>query len=487
MVNGTAMTIVGVAAAGFSGTWVDASVDLWIPLVMQHDLRYAQNYSSHDGDDTRPFAEQENIEWLQVIGRASPADLDRVGAALKLAYQQGVAQQAAPHHRILRPGRLSAAADRARAVQLRASNQRARLTPLLPCCDGCLVLRIASGKTSNLLRARAWARRSETAIRLSMGASRARIVRQLLTESTVLAAVATGGGVALAQAFATGLMQQMTRNAASSAPAILDVRVLAFTAVVSMATALLFGLLPALRTVDVGVADTLRIDTRTIATGARFTARQALVACQVALSLVLVVGAALCARSVRYLSQVDVGFDTDHVVSVAINTRAGGYSEAALPALYARLVARVESLPGVRSASASECQLVAGCRNSSGIRIDGYQARDGERISIQESHVGRRYFSTVGIRLIAGRDFDDRDQAPCKRTGPRPCDRPAAAIVNQSMATRFFSERGALGRVFHYGAQDIDVGTSRTRASVRSGALDTVAFYPLRDSDVHPP
>jgi predicted permease len=489
-VNGTTMTIVGIAQAGFSGTWVDTLVDLWIPLVMQHDLRYAQNYSSHDGDDTRPFVEQENIEWLQVIGRASPADWDRVGAALKLAYQQGVAQQAAPYSQ----DSLTRAFFLQQRIALEpfsrgASNQRARLTPPLFALLAMvvLVLLIACGNTANLLLARASARRREIAIRLSMGASRGRLVRQLLTESTMLAAVATGGGIAIARWFAAELMRNMTRNATSAAPDILDVRVLAFTAVVSIATALLFGFLPALRTVDVAVADTLRVDTRTMAAGARFNARQALVACQVALSLVLVVGAALSARSVQYLSHVDLGFDAEHVMSVAINTRAGRYPEAALSALHARLIARVESLPGVRSAAASECQLVAGCRNSSGIRIDGYQPRDGERVNVLESHVGLRYFSTVGIRLAAGRDFGERDRAPCKRKSQISCDRPAAAIINQAMATRFFSERGAIGRIFRYGTQDIEIVgiVEDARVSAVQEPSTPMAFYPLRDSDVH--
>jgi predicted permease len=347
-----------------------------------------------------------------------------------------------------------------------------------------LVLLIACANTANLLLARASTRQREIAIRLSMGASRRRLVRQLLTESTVLAAAATGGGLVLARWFSVELMRRMT-GAAAGAPALLDIRVLGFTAVVSVATAILFGLLPAFRTVDVSLASTLRVDTRTMTGGARLTARQGLVACQVALSLVLVVGAGLCARSVRYLSHVDLGFDPNHGLSVVMNTRAGHYAEPDLPAVHTRLIERVEALPGVRSASVAECQLVAGCRNSSVISIAGYQPSPGERISVEESHVGAHYFSTVGMRLVAGRDFDARDSAPCVRT-PSQCEL-AAAIVNEAMARRFFPDRDAIGQRFGYGAQNIEIVGVVQDARVKAvqEAPAPMAYYPLRHADVH--
>jgi predicted permease len=349
-----------------------------------------------------------------------------------------------------------------------------------------LVLVIACANTANLLMARASARQREIAIRLSMGASRGRLVRQLLTESTVLAAAATGSGLVIARWFAGELMARMTGT--TTAPALLDVRVLAFTAVVSVATAILFGILPALRTVDVGVADALKVDARTMVGGAsRFTARQALVAGQIALSLVLVVGAALCARSLRFLSHVELGFDANHVVSVAINTRAARYETRDLPRLYARLIERVEALPGIRSAAVAECQLVAGCRNSSVITIRGYDPPPGERMRVWESHVGPHYFSTVGIPLIAGRDFDARDSAPCQRQAAQGCDAPAAAIVNHAMATHFFPGRGAVGQRFRYGAQDIEIVgiVEDARVIAVQEAAAPMAFYPLRHTDVH--
>jgi predicted permease len=490
LVNGTSFTVVGIAAAPFEGTWVDAPADLWIPLMMQHDVRYAQNYSSHGDDDTKPWVTQGSLEWLQGIGRASTADWPAVGAALKLAYQQGMAQQAAPFS--------ADSPTRAFYLQRRitlnrfangASNQRDRLvTPLLALLGMVgLILLVACANTANLLLARASARQREIAIRLSMGASRGRLVRQLLTESTMLVAAAAASGLIVARWFASVLMAGMTGSA--TAPALLDVRVLAFTAGVSFATAMLFGLLPAVRSVDVAVADTLRADARTMTrSGSRFSARELLVVGQVALSLVLVVGAALCARSLRYLSQVPLGFDVSHVVSVAMNTRAAHYEVRDLAALHARLIERVAALPGVRSAAVAECQLVAGCRNSSTIRVPGYDPPPGERLQVNEGHVGLGYFSTVGIPLIAGRDFEARDRAPCVKNISTGCDIPAAAIVNRALADRYFPGRDAVGQRFNYGGMQaieiVGVVEDARVMSVQEPPTPT-AFYPLREADAH--
>jgi macrolide transport system ATP-binding/permease protein len=211
-----------------------------------------------------------------------------------------------------------------------------------------------------------------------------------------------------------------------------DPHVLAFTVGLSIATGLLFGLAPAFRATNMELGAVMK--------GPRigrsqFSASKALVAVQVALSLIVVFGAALFARSLGNLAKVELGFDREHVLTVLINPRSVGYEAAQLPALYRRLVERTDAIPGVRSVAVSMCPLAVECRSSSGgVKISGYQAAPNEDVRIQFNYVGPGYFSTVGMRLLNGRDFNPRDKGG------------QFTIVNQATVRRYFANRSPIGQ-----------------------------------------
>lgn len=194
-------------------------------------------------------------------------------------------------------------------------------------------------------------------------------------------------------------------------------------------------------------------------------------AAQIALVFVLLVGASWFSESLRYFARLNLGYDQDQVVTVWVRPELAAYTQEQLPSLHRRLVERLEELPGVQSAVYAMCGLASGCRTSGKITVAGYQPATGEDVEIQENRVGPHYFSTVGMRLLAGRDFTehDRDKAPL------------VAIVNQSAARRYFAGANAIGRKFGYGQPSIEmVGiVADARVNSEREAAVPMAFYPL--------
>jgi predicted permease len=474
-INDLRFTVIGVAPAGFTGVWLESPAELFVPLAMQANLRYAQNYSSIDGDSTRPFLHQSKIRWLEVILRTDGEHRPQALAALRQVYAQTQAADA---------GRMNDPQERRLALASRlglqpfergfSSLRRRFLSPLLVLMGMVsLLLLIACANTANLLLARASQRRREIALRLSIGATRRRLVQQLCTESLLLGLLGGALGLLLAPAVAELLVRMVTANSTGPLPFAVtpDRRVLLFTGVVCLATIVLFGLTPALRSTRLEIASTLRAGGRGIMSGAGSRPARLLVVGQVALSLVLVVVAGLFLRSLRALHTMDLGFDRQHLVSVVIGARGPGLAADERPSL-ARLVEQVEALPGVSSASGAQCGLVSGCRTTSGnLKITGYEPGPHENISVRTSRVGQRYFQTVGIPLVAGRDFDDRD----REGGPQ------VAIVNEAFVRRYLPGTGAVGHRFGKGGPFIEiVGVVRDArtSSVQEAPMPT-AFFPL--------
>jgi predicted permease len=466
MVNGAHLTIVGVGPAGFSGEWLEKATDLWIPATMQNEIRYKNNYGhAPSADDSKPWVPQEGIQWVRVIGRADPALRNKAEAALGLAFQEDVTRVAATiknadARRYVLQQRLVLESF-SRGFSVRRDSLTTPLFALLAIVA--LTLLISCANTANLLLARASTRQREIAIRLSMGAGRGRLIRQLLTETTVLVGVAATLGVLFAYivgpALASRLMDAAPGDPVLAVP--LDARVLGYTGLVSIVTAMLFGLAPAFRTTRVDLGTTLKLDTRTMRGGSRLAAPKLLVALQVALSLLLVVGAGLFGRSFRNLTHTDLGFEPDRVVSANINLRVVQYPVGQLPDLYRRLIERLEALPGVQSAANSTCLLATNCHRGSGLTVVGYQPPSGEQIQIEENYVSHRFFSTVGMRLLAGRDFDERDTEKA----------PKVAVVNETLARQFFGGRNVIGAHLGHGQPDIEI----------VGVVQEARVTPVRD------
>jgi predicted permease len=475
-INGARFTVVGVARPGFTGVWLESPVQVWIPLAMQGPVHYAQNFSSSNADSRRPFLDQERLRWLDVILRASAQHRPRVLTGLSGAFDAEVAREAGSA-----PDRVRSLRQRLTLVPLERgfSALRGRFTsPLLALMAMVsLLLLIACANTANLLLARATRRRREIALRLSLGASRGRLIQQLATESLLLALLAGAAGLAAAPFAGELLVRMTTGNFAAPLPFSVapDGRVLLFATALSLATSLLCGLAPAFRSTRVALATALRSGGRgQPGTGSRPLA--VLVVSQVALSLLLVVAAGLCLRSLHDLMSVDLGFERQRLVSLSLVPRLPGAEPPDPGGLQQRLVARAQAVPGVRAAAVALCGLVTNCRMSSNnLSVTGYQPAPDENVSVQFNQVGAGYFAAVGMRLVAGRDFDGRDHHR---------DAPEVAIVNEAFVRRYLAGRDAVGQRYGGGTPRIEivgvVQDARTN-TVREAPVPT-AFHPLAQS-----
>ncbi|MBV8816908.1 MAG: ABC transporter permease, partial [Acidobacteriaceae bacterium] len=447
--NGCNFTIVGVIQTGFTGAWVETPSDLWIPLTMQHAVRYEQNYSNSDGDSRKPWLPQEQIRWLDIVLRAA-ANRAQALSALNVTFQQDREREA---------GLLTNPAEKRLALEHKLvldpfahgfSNLRKQFEApllLLMAMVGAMLL-IACANLANLMLARSAARQREIAVRMSIGAGRARLVRQLLTESLVIALLGGAAGVLVAR-WTVDVLVRFALGRLDIPPAFaLDWPVLAFAAGLSFLTGILFGLLPAVRVTRVELGRTLQTGGRNLTGGSQSSGMRPLVIAQVALSLTLLLAAGLFSRSLRNVTQIDPGFDEAHLVSAVIDPHSAGYPVNELPGLYQRLVERIRTLPGVASAAAAVCGLEAGCNSfSDGIQVEGYQARVGEQVLFQENVVGPGYFANAGIPLHAGRDIDVHDDLHGRRV----------AVINEALARRYFPNRNPLGMRFGYKKPDTEI------------------------------
>jgi predicted permease len=417
-----------------------------------------------------------------VVARATADERDNVRTALDAAFGQRLAevaqqltdaterQRVLAQHLVLRPFGNGFSALR-----------RQFETPLLVLMGMvALVLLVACANVANLLLARSAARNREIAVRLSLGASRTRVIRQLLTESLILALLGGVTGVLVAQ-WTRAFLIRMALGLESRAipPGFeFDVRVFTFASALSLTTGILFGLAPAVRATGLDLGSALKVGSQSVLGRRLGSGMRPLVVLQVAIALVLIVGASLFSRSFKNLIALDPGFERDHVVNVLISPRIAGYSRDQLPLLYRRLVERVERIPGVQSASVAMCGIAANCRaRDDGIEIAGYQRGPGERIMFQQNRVGLKYFATVGMRVMRGRDFEPRDGA----------DAPRVAIINETAARRYFPGGDAVGRRFGSPQPDTEIIGIVQDARVNNlhDPAEPMAFYPMSQTVVY--
>jgi predicted permease len=454
-VNDVPFSIVGVAARGFFGARAGKEPDFWLPLTMQSDVRYHDHYSDIAAEPLKPWIPQDRVFWLQPIVRVKePAVLAQLTTVMNRVYRNDLleATQGVSDPDLLRwfqtvtltlePGQ-----------QGFANLRREFEQPLLLLMGmAVMVLLIACANIANLLLARAAAQQRGFAVRFSMGASRSRLIRQMLTECVLLSSF--GGMLGIAVAFGcTSVLPKWASTETTPIPLNLtpDARILIFSVVVTMATGLLFGLAPALKSAHVDPASVLKGSAQSISgREARWSLRKALVAVQVALSLVLLVGAGMFARTLGNYSKLNPGFDRDHLLSLHLDTHMVNYQASDFPSLYQRLTSQLEAIPGVRSASVTTCSIVSGCLDSTAIRIAPDNHYEGSRHGeTQMNNVAPNYFETVGIGLLQGRVFATTD-------GPTS---PKVAMVNQAFVRKFLSGGDAVGRRFSY-ADDADAKDS---------------------------
>jgi predicted permease len=422
--NRVTFTVVGVAPRDFNGVFVFGGPDAWVPMMM-HGV-------AQPGFD---FWDQRRGLFLFPVGRLKPGvTRPQVDAALKTIARR--LEDAYPNDN---RGRSMKTLPMLEArINPDGDGQLVQLSTLLMAVVGAVLL-IACANLANLLLARASGRVREMAVRLAIGASRGRIVRQLLVESLTLSIAGGVTGLLLAH----WVLQAVVRaDLRLPLPAIeharLDLRVLAFAGLVSIATGLLFGLAPAFRASRPDIVPALKDTTTALGQRRRFfTIRTMLVVSEVALSLVALVAAALFARSLQRTQAIEPGFETGRVVVGEVNLGREGYTPARGLIFYEQLAARLSALPGVRAATvAQNAPFGGGLRRS--ILLEGQDATRGDRILIQVNRVGLRYFETLGIPLAAGRDFTTGDRAGA----------PKVVVINEQMAEKLWPGQSALGKRF---------------------------------------
>jgi len=459
-INEHAFTVIGVAPPGFGGGYSGLSFDLWVPISMQEWLQPGSERLSHRGN-----------RWLNVLARLAPgatvsatrAELASAAADLERAYPEDHAGWSFD----AQPLRNSGTGPQQMMGPV--------LTVLLVLVG--VVLLVACANVANLMLARGEERRRELAVRLSLGAGRAAIVRLLLLEAVLIALLGAAGALAVARV-AVGMiyvfLPPLDVPVGLEIP--VDLPVLGWALLLALGTALLFGGVPAWRAARAEAGAALREEGRTATAGReRGRLRGALVVVQVALSLVLLVSAALLWRSQRAARALDPGFDPDGVLLASLDLFPRGLAPEAGRRFYAELGERVAALPGVTSvAFARRVPLSMSGTSSSSLRIEGYEPGPGEQIWSLVEWTSPGYFETMRQPILSGRGFAVAD-------GP---ETPRVAVINRALADRYFAGRDPLGGTVHLGPTALTVvGVAGNVAYRRLGQPPQAMLYlPLGQS-----
>jgi len=433
---GTTLTIIGVAAPGFRGETVGEDPGIWLPMMMEPMAKPGRDWLHEDLSK-----EMAKAMWLHVFGRLKPGITKAQAQSEIDVLFRGIIENGYPgtlspekrkevldQHVVVRDARTGAFAGRDAFSR--------QLLVLLGVAG--LVLLIASANVANLLLARAAARSKEVGIRLSIGASRSRLIRQFLTESLLLSAISGVVGLMVAnsaaQVLTALLFPPKTPRTLSTG---LDFGVLAFTVGVTVLTGVLFGLAPAIQGTRISLSDTLKESGRGVTnSGKRLTFQKGVVVAQVALSLLLVVGAGLFLRTLWNLQSVQLGYSKNNLLLVRVNGLTAGYKDARLANLYRDIADRLRVLPGVRGLAYSENGIFNGTDSGDEIQVEGFTPRTDDDRGSAFDRISPAYFSTLGVPLLLGREFSDQDTA----SSPRVC------VVNQAFAKRFFGGNNPIGK-----------------------------------------
>ena len=429
-VNGQALTIIGVAQAGFFGAKVDASSmpDLWLPLTEEPLIAGATSRLKNPG-----------VAWLDLIGRVRPGtNQEALEAQLQGELRQWLASHRAdmsPQDRSLSEKQTLHLTPGGAGVSLMREHYQDGLRLLL--VAAVCVLLLACANVANLLLARGWRHRPETAMRVAIGASRGRVVREALITSATLGVLGGAGGIAVAYAGARLILQLAFSDAWVPVSAAPSTPVLFFAVVVALTTGLIFGVAPAWMTSHADPMEAMRGSNRTgsAATGAQ----KILVIAQAAVSVVLLSAAAMLGQSLRNLEHQDLGFPTDGRFLVSIDSKLSNYPEERLLPLFGEIEKRLRAVPGVWMAAAALYAPFGGLYWAHDVRVAGGPEPDArDDVSSAWTRVMPAFFETIGDRIVMGRPITDADNAQARRV----------AVINESFARKFFPNENPIGRHF---------------------------------------
>jgi putative ABC transport system permease protein len=476
LVNNNRMTIVGVAQAGFDGVELGDPPSIFVPMMMQLELL----------PGNKDMLTNRRNRWVNVFGRLkSGVSAEKAKASLQpfmhsmleMEVKEEAFRNASPYDR---EQFLKCWMDVLPGSQGRQNVQRGLSTPLwvLMATTG-MVLLIACANIANLLLARATRRQKEMAIRLAIGASRGRIISQLLIEMLVLAMA--GGVLGLMLAFwadkalmSVYLPADSARLNITTSP---DLRVLLFTFGVSALTALAFGLVPALQTTKPNVGTVLKDEASAVVGSGNKGLRKSLVVVQVALSLLLLIGAGLFLRSLDNLSQLGPGFNASRLIGFEIDPSLNGYTPERGKLAYRQLTESLKSLSGVEGVGLASMRILENDEWDSSMTVEGYSPdKPDDRAEPYMNSISPNYFAALGVPIVSGRDFTDADSREVKH-GPDADDfAPATVMINETFARKFFPGRDPIGRHLGFGS---DPGTKTDMEII--GVVKDIKYTSLRD------
>jgi putative ABC transport system permease protein len=448
--NGYGFTIVGVMPAGFEGAEILETKDIYLPMMMQAIVRPPRGGFS--GEMNPDLLQQRRAGWLRMIGRLKPGmTIEQAQAGISIIASQ--LEQAYPNENRNKVATLFPVSK----IDPRGYRSLLSVAMLLIAVVG-MVLLIACANVANLLLARASSRRKEIAMRLALGASRARLVRQLLTESMLLALM--GGVAGLILAVWTNELLKATPPPTGIFSFNLDFHidgsVLLFTLALSLLTGIVFGLAPAWQSSRPDLVAALKDEAQSTFHGQwRFNLRNVLVIAQVALSLMLLIGAGLFLRSLRHAHSIDPGFDTNKILTASLNINLLRYTKTQGKEFYRQVIERIESLPGVQSASLARVVPISGGGRITSLVLEGQTGQErspggqgggaGSDDNIQTvatNVVGLKYFQTMGIALIRGRDFTAQDNEGST----------SLVMINEAFVRRYYTDQDPLGKRIRLGS-----------------------------------
>jgi predicted permease len=434
MIQKTTFDVIGVGPRGFAGETVGQNPDFWLPVSMQMQVAPGMDFLHPRPDPT------EKVMWLHVFGRLKPganlaAAQTQANALFKASLEQSY-QGASPEvKKQLMDQRL-----KLRPASTGASGLRTKFAESLYVIFAAVgaVLLICCANLSNLLLARANARQREITVRLALGASKFRVARQLFTEGLLLSALGAIAGLLLSQAISPLLLRM-----ASSGDSVIhldiqiDWRVLLFTGVIAVATTVICSLLPSLRAAKTQLIHTLREGGRGMTSSrGKLAAGRLFVGAQVALSLILLVGAGLFLRTLMNLQKVDLGYSRERLAILEVNAAAAGYTDAARGLLFRNIQDKIRNTPGVQAVTYSMNGLFSGGESADEVQVEGYTPAGKDDKGSRFDSVGPNYFSVLGIGLLQGRDLNERDTPQST----------AVCVINNAFAKKFFAGRNPIGK-----------------------------------------